>query len=88
MPSLLHFTAAWAETICGPHRTEIARAAAALGLAVRHVDIDVDPELTTAYGVLNVPAVAIEGRPHTLIVGAHSSDELVERLGPAISADG
>ncbi len=80
MPTLLHFTAAWAEAICGPHRQEVAEAASTLGWPVREVDIDAEPEVCRSYGVLNVPAVAAEGQQGPPIVGAFPAEQLILRL--------
>ena len=42
--TLIHFTAAWAEAICGPHRVEVAGAAGdELGLTVTECDVDTGP---------------------------------------------
>lgn len=79
--NLLHFTAAWAEQSCAPHRIEVSAAAVTLGCDVREVDVDAEPEQARAYGVLNVPAVAVEGQPELgALVGARSSTELVAAL--------
>lgn len=80
MPVLIHFVADWADAICGPHRSEVASAADRLGASVQECDIGVDFDMVRHYRVLNVPAVAIEGRPDSLVVGAFSAEELVERL--------
>jgi thioredoxin-like negative regulator of GroEL len=77
---LLHFVASWASAICEPHRSEVAVAADALGTSVRTVDIDDEPELAMAYSILNVPAVAIEGRPESRVVGAQPAERLVAAL--------
>ncbi len=77
---LIHFVAGWAEPICGPHRAEVASAAERLGLTVRESDYDLAVEEVRLYDVLNVPAVAVEGSPQSLVVGAVSADQLVERL--------
>jgi hypothetical protein len=78
---LLHFVASWASAICDPHRSEVARAADGVGTGVRIVDIDNEPALAIAYAVPNVPAVSIEGRPGSLVVGAVPAERLVEVLG-------
>jgi hypothetical protein len=80
MAALIHFVASWADTICAPHRSEAEAAAHELGLTVREVDVDNEPDLAREYHVPNVPAVVIEGRPGTLLVGAHPADEMVRRL--------
>jgi hypothetical protein len=77
---LLHFTAAWASAICEGHRVEVREAAQQLGVTVREVDVDEQPDLTRSYAVLNVPAVAITGLPGSLIVGAADANSLVIRL--------
>ena len=77
---LIHFVAGWAEPICGPHRAEVASAADRLGVTVRESDFDLAVEEVRLYDVLNVPAVAIEGSPKSLVVGAVGADQLVERL--------
>jgi hypothetical protein len=81
VPTLLHFTATWAEAICGPHRAEVAQAARVLGWDVQERDIDRDGSEAKAYGVLNVPAVAVEGQSDRLpLVGARSASSLVAEL--------
>ena len=80
MVALLHFKASWAEAICSPHRSEVATAAGHLGLVVIEHDADLQIDLARAYGLRNVPSVAIEGRPETLIVGAVPADQLEGRL--------
>ena len=81
VPTLLHFTAPWAEPICGPHRREVAVAAETLGWAVREVDYDGEPATSRAYEVPNVPAVALEGRPTAaLLVGAHPAEAIVRHF--------
>jgi len=78
--SLVHFTAVWAEPICGPHRAEVATAARRLGLTVVECDVDSGSDLVLEHSPLNVPAVAIDGKPGSLVVGAFPADSLVERL--------
>jgi thioredoxin-like negative regulator of GroEL len=78
--ALLHFVAEWASAICEPHRAEVAAAAERLRTTVREVDIDEEPDLARRYGVPNVPAVAVEGYPGTLVVGALSADKLASQL--------
>jgi hypothetical protein len=80
--TLIHFTAAWAEAICGPHRVEVAGAADELGLTVTECDVDTGSEIVRQHRPLNVPAVALDGKPRSLIVGAFPVDTLVERLRP------
>jgi hypothetical protein len=80
MAELIHFVAEWAEPICTPHRAEVAQAATQLGWTVRESDIDTEPDLCRQYGVLNVPAVAIEGRPDSVVTGAFNAEDLVGRL--------
>lgn len=80
MTTLLHFVASWAKPICEPHRSEVRAAANVLGAEVIEVDVDEDPKLTKRFVVPNVPAVAVEGKPDSLIVGAASSTVLVARL--------
>jgi len=46
-------------------------------------DVSEGPDLAREYGVVNVPAVAVEGFPETLAVGAHPGGGLVEKLGLA-----
>jgi hypothetical protein len=77
---LIHFVAGWAEAICVPHRAEVASAAERLGLTVRESDYDRAVEEVRRYSVLNVPAVASEGTPESVVIGAFGADELVERL--------
>jgi hypothetical protein len=77
---LLHFTASWAEPICAEHRQQVAQAATELGLAVREVDIDQEPDLVREYHIQNVPAVAITGDTGSVILGARPSGELVRLL--------
>lgn len=80
MAELLHFTASWAEPICADHRHQVAQAATELGLAVREVDIDQEPDLVREYHIQNVPAVAITGDTGSVILGARPSGELVRLL--------
>jgi thioredoxin-like negative regulator of GroEL len=82
---LLHFVAPWASAICDPHRREVAEAARALGAEVVEVDYDDDPEPVRTFGVPNIPAVAIEGSPGSLIVGAFPSEVMIERLRPFVT---
>jgi hypothetical protein len=77
---LIHFVAGWAESICDPHRAEVKSAAERLGVTVRESDYDQAVEEVRRYNVLNVPAVAIEDMPDSLVVGAFGADQLVERL--------
>jgi hypothetical protein len=85
---LLHFTATWAEAVCGPHRAEVAHAANALGWSVREVGIDREPETAKQYVVLNVPAVAVEGDRASVVVGAVPRDRLVAALSHPGEGDG
>lgn len=87
MPRLLHFVAAWANPICVPHRAEVERAAQELCVDVLEVDIDDAPELCAKYQPLNVPAVAAEGHPDSLKVGAFPAEELVFALSPFIDRE-
>jgi hypothetical protein len=80
--TLIHFTATWAEATCDPHRSEVLEAADQLGLSVMERDLDSSSELVAEYQPLNVPAVAVEGKPESLAVGAFPADQLVERLRP------
>jgi hypothetical protein len=80
MAALIHFVASWADAICSPHRSEAEAAAQELGLSLWEVDVDNDPDAAREYHVPNVPAVVIEGRPGTLLVGALPADEMVRRL--------
>jgi hypothetical protein len=75
-----HFVAEWAEPICGPHRAEVASAADRLGMTVRESDHDRATDEVRRSNVLNVPALAIEDTPESLVVGAFGADQLVERL--------
>jgi hypothetical protein len=84
--TLIHFTATWAEAICGPHRTEVAGAADQLGLSVVECDVDVGSEVVRTYQPLNVLAVAVEGKPESLVVGAFPANQMVERLLPHLHA--
>jgi hypothetical protein len=78
---LIHFTATWAELICGPHRSEVLSAAEQLGAAVREVDVDADQDEARAYGVLQVPSVAVAGdHEHPPIPGAQPADRLVSQI--------
>jgi hypothetical protein len=79
---LIHFVAAWAQPICGPHRAEVAAAAQQLGVRVVECDVDSGDERVVQYKPLNVPATAVVGRPDSLQVGAHPAAELVARLRP------
>ena len=61
----------------------MAIAATRLGATVREVEWDESgANEAQAYKVLNVPAVAIEGRPDSLTVGASDADGLTEHLRP------
>lgn len=80
--TLTHFTATWAEAICGPHRVKVRAAADELGLIVHECDVDTGSQLVHDHGPLNVPAVAVDGKLGTLTVGAFPADALVERLRP------
>jgi hypothetical protein len=80
MKVLLLFVARWAEPICDPYRAEVARAAEDLGATVRECEYDDCPELVREYMVFNVPAVAIEGKPESLVVGAFDATGLLARL--------
>jgi thioredoxin-like negative regulator of GroEL len=84
VPVLLHFVAKWSAPICEPHRQEVEEAARSLGAEVVQVDVDDDPNMVRAYDVLNVPAIAVEGAPERLIVGAFPSSALAERLRPFV----
>lgn len=59
--TLLHFAAVRAEEICGPHRVQVREAAAELDWQVVEADIDADQSAARTYGVMNVPAVAVQG---------------------------
>ena len=85
MPRLIHFVASWANPICAPHRAEVERAAQELSADVLEVDLDDAPELCAKYQPLNVPAVAVEGHPDSLKVGAIPAAELVIGLSPFIN---
>jgi hypothetical protein len=66
-------------------RAEVAIAAERLGATVRECEYDESGATEVrSYNVLNVPAVAIEGRPDSLVVGALDAEELTERLRPFI----
>jgi len=78
---LIHFTASWAEPICGPHRGEVRSAAERLDASVREVDVDADQDEARAYRVLQVPSVAVAGdHQHSPIPGAQSAEELVSQI--------
>lgn len=83
MTILIHFVADWAEAVCGPHRAEVDAAAARLSASVRRCDVDIDWDTVREYRVANIPAVAIEGSPGTLVTGAFRADDLVLRLSPS-----
>jgi hypothetical protein len=68
------------QPMCGPHRAEVASAAERLGVTVRESDYDRAVEEVRRYNVLNVPAVAVEETPESLVVGAFGADQLVDRL--------
>jgi hypothetical protein len=82
--ALVHFTAQWAERICGPHRTQVAEAARQLGMRVTECDVDSGSDLVEEHHPLNVPAVAIQGKVGSLVVGAFPADALVKRLHPFV----
>jgi hypothetical protein len=44
--------------------------------------VDADPEAAVAYGLLNLPAVAIESRPETFVVGACPCGALLRLWAP------
>lgn len=77
---VIHFVAPWAEPICGPHRAEVAEAAERIGAKVRECDIDKHWDEARAYNVTNVPAVAVEGRHESTLIGALGAADLIERL--------
>jgi RNAse (barnase) inhibitor barstar len=77
---LLHFAAAWAEATCVPHRSEVEAAAQQLGATVKVVDVDRDGALWEVYRPQNVPAVALEQVPASLLVGAHGSEAVVPHM--------
>jgi hypothetical protein len=61
----------------------VALAANRPGASIRVVEWDeTGADEARSYNVLNVPAVAIEGRPDSLAVGALDADSLTERLRP------
>jgi hypothetical protein len=53
-----------------------------LGATIRERDVDHDVDAAAEYRVLNVPAVAIAGVPHSTAIGAFSAYDLVDRLRP------
>lgn len=76
--TLLHFTAAWADATCAPHRRQVRAAADILGAQVVEQDVDVHPATTRTHRVMNVPAVAVAERPDLpTIVGARTAADLV-----------
>ena len=73
--------ATWASAICDPNQDAVREAANDLGLAYRTVDIDEFPDLAKAYGVLNVPAVTLEGdTTMPPIIGARRAPVLIALL--------
>jgi hypothetical protein len=83
MPALvlIHFTASWAEAICGPHRVEVQAAADRMQAQVREVDVDEDQDEANAYRVMQVPSVAVSGdTEHAALAGAQPVEVLVEAL--------
>ncbi|WP_107055127.1 thioredoxin [Streptomyces aureocirculatus] len=82
-PVLVQFTAEW----CGPCRQlapvlgEIAREEADR-LKVVRLDVDRNPETTTAYGVLSTPTLMVfrDGEPLWQSVGARAKRRLVQDL--------
>jgi hypothetical protein len=81
MATLLHLTADLAVRICEPHRAEVAAAAEVLGLVVREVDVEAEPDCARAYEVLNVPVAAIEEqRDRPPLVGARGRQALIDGL--------
>jgi hypothetical protein len=84
--TLIHFTATWAERICGPHRAEVAEAARQLGTTVVECDFDSGSGLVRQHRPMNVPAVAIDGKPGSLVVGAAPAETLLQRLRPFLGS--
>src|SRR5262245_37828458 len=78
---ILFFKAQWASGICDILRPTVQNVADRLGMRVREVEADDWPELCMEYGVLNIPATAVDGRPDLrAIIGALDESKLFEVL--------
>jgi len=77
----LFFKAQWAAGICDIFRPTVQNVADRLGMRVREVEADDWPELCGEYGVMNIPATALDGRPDLrAIIGALEESKLFEVL--------
>ncbi|MFC4464486.1 thioredoxin [Streptomyces xiangluensis] len=87
LPVLVEFTADW----CPPCR-QIAPVLTAVAseerdrLKVVQLDVDTNPEITNAYGVLSMPTLMVfrGGEPVKSMVGARSKRRLLEELSDVL----
>jgi thioredoxin 1 len=87
LPVLVEFTADW----CPPCR-QIAPVLSAVAseegdrLKVVQLDVDTNPEITNAYGVLSMPTLMVfrGGEPVKSMVGARSKRRLLEELADVL----
>ncbi|GAA2655546.1 thioredoxin [Streptomyces vastus] len=87
LPVLVEFTADW----CPPCR-QIAPVLSAVAseerdrLKVVQLDVDTNPEITNAYGVLSMPTLMVfrGGEPVKSMVGARSKRRLLEELSDVL----
>ncbi|MFF8813628.1 thioredoxin [Streptomyces pactum] len=87
-PVLVEFTATW----CGPCRqlgpvlTRMAQEEAGR-LKVVTIDVDHNPAITVAYGVLSTPTLMVfrDGEPVRSMVGARSQRRLLEELSDVLT---
>lgn len=83
MPVLVDFGAAWCDPCrrLSPIVDEIAAEYAGVA-AVGKVDIDANQDITTKYGVMNVPTLMFfkNGQPVDRMIGAYPKAKIVETL--------
>ncbi len=75
VPRLLLFSATWASPVCAQYEPVVATVAQRLGLDLRVVDVDAEPNEARARNVLNIPSVALD-TDTTSIPGARSAEDL------------